>query len=236
MKRLIPLIQGRRVMKRLLFCLVAAAIMLSAAVQGAAAAGNDWMKRMDAPKDESSAGIPQYAALKAGVYFPEITVNGRNRSFDTGTGFEVGYGIRALRFLAVEGALGYFESDHISDHPDYFNDPVYQLSVFPITITLKAIAPIFNVVELYALGGAGMNYLMLQKKTSTNASNTVVNVKESDEFTNSYHYGGGIGLKLGASSAISVEARRIENLKSTMLGDSFDISGTLLYGTVTLGF
>jgi hypothetical protein len=222
------------VMKRLVYCLLAALSLLSSTGQNAAAAGNDWMKKKDAPKS-GSVELSQYAVMRAGGYFPEISVNGRGKKFDIGTGFEAGYGIRALRFLAVEGAFGYFDSDYLSDHPDYFNDPVYLLSAVPMTLTLKAIAP-FEGIELYALGGAGMNYLMLKKQTSPNAGNTVVNEHRSDDFTKSFHYGGGIGLNLGKSSSLSIEVRRIEALSSTMLGDTFDISGTFLYGSVTLGF
>lgn len=221
-------------MNRILYCLVSALFLLSSAGQGAIAAGNDWMKKKEAPKG-GSVEISQYAVLRAGGYFPEISVNGSGKKFDIGTVFEAGYGIRALRFLAVEGAFGYFDSDYLRDHPDYFNDPVYMLSAVPMTLTVKAIAP-FDGIELYALGGAGMNYLMLTKQTSPNAGNTVVIEQKSDDFTSSFHYGGGIGLNLGKGSSVSVEARRIENLSSTMLKETFDISGTFLYGSVTLGF
>jgi len=143
------------------------------------------------------------------------------------------YGIRPLPYVAAEATIGYYETDYLREDPtlthDYAVDPFYSLSVVPMALTAKAIAPL-GLIDIYALGGAGMQYLMAKKRISANQE------LEDDDLTTALYYGGGIAFKLGGAGSFAIEVKRIEQLKSTMMGSTFDISGTFLYGSVTMGF
>ena len=220
------------------FPLLAALCLVSVAAGGVerVEAGTfDWVKaREKAEAANGRQGLGQYFTLKGGGFFPEISVDGHKTHFDVGTGAEIGYGLKPLPYVAVEATIGYYEADHISDHPDYFHDPVYLLSVVPMSLTAKLIAPV-GFAEIYALGGAGMHYLIAKKRYAATASNTPVLDVDDDDVTTGFHYGGGVALNLGSAS-LGIEVRRIEGVKSTIVGNSFDISGTCLYGAITMGF
>ncbi|MBI5657559.1 MAG: outer membrane beta-barrel protein [Geobacter sp.] len=209
--------------------LLAALLLLPVQAQ---AADFDWMKARDSVGQDGS-GIQQYLTFKGGGFFPDVRVDGRSLDFDTGTGAELGYGIRPLPYVAAEATIGYYETDYLKDDPllthDYAADPFYSLSAVPMALTAKAIVPL-SYVDIYVLGGGGMQYLMAKKKISASQE------LEDDDLTTALYYGGGVALKLGGAGSFAIEVKRIEQLKSTMMGSSFDISGTFLYGSVTMGF
>jgi len=210
---------------------VALAVLLLVSVRSQAA-DFDWMKSRDSVGQQGS-GIQQYLTFKGGGFFPDVRVDGRSLDFDIGTGAELGYGIRPLPYVAAEATIGYYETDYLRDDPnlthDYAADPFYSLSVVPMALTAKAIAP-FTIADIYLLGGGGMQYLMAKKRISADQE------LEDDDLTAALYYGGGIAFKLGGAGSFAIEVKRIEQLKSTMMGSSFDISGTFLYGSVTMGF
>ncbi len=96
---------------------------------------------------------PFYIAIKPGIYFPQSS---DLDSFDTGFSGEASFGYRFNPNLAAEIGLGfiYTEGEDKVGGATYA-DREFNIYVYPITFTLKAILP-YKRWEFFGLAGAGV--------------------------------------------------------------------------------
>jgi hypothetical protein len=92
---------------------------------------------------------PLYISFKPGVYFPQ---SNDLESFDTGFSGDIAFGFRFSPYIAAEFGVGYFNTE---GEVTYMGREEFDLDVFPITLTLKAILP-YKKWEFFGLGGAGV--------------------------------------------------------------------------------
>ncbi len=111
-----------------------------------------------------------YVVPKLGVYIPTGDLD--DAGFDTGFNGEIVYGYRLSPYFALEGGVGYFQSD--AKVSGSFTDPVLgtvsgsaelDLWAIPVTLTAKGIYPLGN-VEFFAGGGVGVYFVNLDLKAS----------------------------------------------------------------------
>lgn len=97
-----------------------------------------------------------YFVVKAGMYSPQ---SGDLDEFDKGFNGEIAYGRYFNKNIAAEIGLGYFHTDASESGTEYglHFDTEADVDVIPLTVALKAIAPIGR-AELYALGGLGIYF------------------------------------------------------------------------------
>ena len=86
------------------------------------------------------AQTPFYITLKPGVYSPQSS---DLEGADTGFNGEIAFGCRFNPNIAAEFATGYFTTGN------------FDINVFPLTLTLKAILP-YKRWELFGLAGGGV--------------------------------------------------------------------------------
>lgn len=197
--------------------LVAAMQLFTAVAASAAEFG--WMKGSDAPASGGE-GVTYYATLKGGAFFPD-TID--NIPMNTGTGAEIGIGVKPLPFMAAELTAGYFETDNYDNQPDNYHQ---ELSAVPVMLSIKAIVPL-KIVEPYLTGGMGFHYAM-RKYANNNVGGTAT--IKSDDLYSAFQYGGGIRIL----DRLSIEARKVEAF--TGFADRRKYSGIQLYGSVDIRF
>jgi outer membrane protein W len=97
---------------------------------------------------------PFYAAFKPGVYFPR---SGDLNGFDNGFSGGFSFGFRFNPNIAAELGLGYFftEGEKTVVRGNSVSRYHYDIDVWPITLTLKAILP-YKRWEFFGLAGGGM--------------------------------------------------------------------------------
>ncbi len=111
---------------------------------------------------------PGYLAVKAGGYFPQDSdLDG----FDGGASLEVAYGRHVTPGFAVEGSVGYFESE--SDTFSPASAGANRLSAVPVLLSVKGVAP-FGSVEGYGLAGAGVYFVETKGPVGGSDDDTVV--------------------------------------------------------------
>ncbi len=95
---------------------------------------------------------PFYIAVKPGIYSPQTNdLDG----FNTGFSGEVAFGYRLNPNIAAEIGFGYFNSEgEYRIGGATYVDREFNIHVYPVTFTLKAILP-YKRWEFYGLGGAG---------------------------------------------------------------------------------
>lgn len=198
-------------------------VFLSWLAGTASAAEYDWMKQKADPAATETTYNNQYILFRAGLFFPDITLNGEKLDMNVSSGAEAGYGIQPFPWLAAEASFGYIETD---DYDDDLTNQHVTVQMVPVTGTIRAILPIAP-LDLYALVGGGMYYTMLK---SDNLNQYDGSSEDDDKVLFGYHYGGGISLQLGRYSTMGLEARRIETR-----WDDLDIAGTFVTAFFRMG-
>jgi hypothetical protein len=127
----------------------------------------------------------QYFFFSLGGYRPD------NDAAATSSCMEVGYGVKPLPYLALEGMLGYLQASEqrtVSAPAQEF-----VLHAIPITAAVKAIMPI-GVGSVYALGGGGVYYTRFHFNGDRA---TVPFATNDDDFATGYYYGAGGDIQFG---------------------------------------
>ena len=95
---------------------------------------------------------PFYIAFKPGIYSPQSS-----DLDDTGFNGEIMLGYRFNSNIAAEFGIGYFntEAEKTVVGATYVGREKFDIDVFPVTFTLKAILP-YKKWEFFGLGGAGV--------------------------------------------------------------------------------
>jgi outer membrane protein W len=133
---------------------------------------------------------PLYIAIKPGIYSPKA---GDLDGFDTGFSGEVGFGYRVNPNLAGEIGLGYFHTQ--GEKTIEGARPAtreFDINVFPITLTLKAIIP-YKKWEFYGLGGGGVYIVSIPHEDYNHDYHDHHYDHDKD-----YHYDARLGGFLGA--------------------------------------
>lgn len=198
---------------------LAGALQLLVAV-AASADDYGWMKPSEAGSGDAAEGVKLYATIKGGGFFPDRIAR---LDMNTGTGAEIGIGVKPVRFLAAELTAGYLETDSYDNNPYNYH---LELSALPVMLTLKAIAPL-KYVEPYLLGGMGFHYMMVKWGNSNLAGTAIL---KDDAVYSAFQYGGGVKL----FGVLSVEGRKVQAYKD--FADNKVYSGLQVYGSVDIGF
>lgn len=202
-----------------LFSVLSFVVLLHSTTAVASAADFDWMKRSEGPADGGS-GVSLYATIKGGAFFPD-KIDGL--SMNTGTGVEVGIGVKPVKFMSAEFTAGYLETDDYDNNPDNYH---LELSAVPVMLSVKAIAPL-KYVEPYLLGGIGFHYAM-RRYANNNLGGTAT--VDSDDVYSAFQYGAGVRIL----ERLSIEVRQVEAYSG--FADRKAYAGLQLYGSVEIGF
>ena len=95
---------------------------------------------------------PFYITFKPGIYSPQSS-----DLDDTGFNGEIAFGYQFNRYIAAEFGIGYFytEAEKKVVGPTYVDRENFDIDVYPVTLTLKAILP-YKKWELFGLAGGGL--------------------------------------------------------------------------------
>jgi outer membrane protein W len=147
-----------------------------------------------------------YFVVKAGMYSPQ---SDDLEEFDEGFNGEIAWGHYFNQNLAVELGLGYFhtessESGYVYYYGTRYASATADIDVMPLTVALKAIAPIGQ-AELYALGGIGMYF------ASGEIDGTIAGVGSASASDDDVAFGGflgaGVNFNLTNQVFIGVEGK-----------------------------
>jgi hypothetical protein len=167
-------------------------------------------------------GLTRSVQLKAGIFFPEST------SFDVGNGIDLVYSIKPIPYAALDVTAGYYRAER--------GDTRF-LSAIPLTVGVRGIAPL-PYVSVYAGGGAGAYYKMLQLSATTSAGSSGLTElpADSSEFSAGYYLIAGIEFPTttGMSLLLDVKHTAVERGKFGDRGISHD--GTCVYGGFQMEF
>jgi hypothetical protein len=98
------------------------------------------------------AQTPFYIVIKPGIYSPQSS------DLDvTGFNGEIAFGYRFNPYIAAEFGIGYFytEGEKTVVGATYVDRENFDIDVYPVTLTLKAILP-YKKWEFFGLGGVGL--------------------------------------------------------------------------------
>ena len=95
---------------------------------------------------------PFYITFKPGIYSPQSS-----DLDDTGFNGEIAFGYRFNPYIAGEFGIGYFytEGEKTVVGATYVDRENFDIDVYPVTLTLKAILP-YKKWEFFGLGGGGV--------------------------------------------------------------------------------
>jgi opacity protein-like surface antigen len=164
-----------------------------------------------------------YVQLRLGFYSPESSdLDG----FDRGVAIDGAYGYRFSPNLAGEIGLGYFRTTASASGGGFAADVT--LSDVPITVTVKAIAPL-GAVELYGAVGLGLHSVSISASASGIGSG-------SDSTTAlGVHLGGGINVPVSPVVSLGLDLRYVI-AKADFSGGSVNIDGLLVTGALLYKF
>ena len=158
---------------------------------------------------------PGYIGVNLGFYNPNNIWPDGLATYDTGFAFNVFFGSRLTPFFALEGSIGYFESQSNRYNGD--------LSVVPITVGGRFIIP-NPVVEPYIGAGLGIYFASLDEKNGV-----------KDDVTDLGGYLSlGVDFWLTPRVALNMEGRH-HWVKPRFKGYDVDLSGwNVLFGVRVL--
>ena len=95
---------------------------------------------------------PFYISFKPGIYSPQSS-----DLDETGFNGEIAFGYRFNPYIAAEFGIGYFytEAEKKVVGPTYVDRENFDIDVYPVTLTLKAILP-YKKWEFFGLAGGGV--------------------------------------------------------------------------------
>jgi len=163
------------------------------------------------------AETPFYITLKPGVYSPQSSdLEG------IGTGFngEIAFGYRFNPNIAAEFGIGYFTTEY------------FDINVFPLTLTLKAIIP-YKRWELFGLAGGGV-YIVSAYDYGDSDTDAVLGG----------YLGGGLHYNITPNIFLGAEGKYLwtdkAKLSQSIYGTSFDVrfrlDGIIVNGVIGLKF
>jgi opacity protein-like surface antigen len=189
---------------------------------------------------------PFYATLKAGIYSPQT---GHNDDFQTGPYGEVAVGWRFHRHFAAEMGLGGFYTeakDRFSFPAGIIGEEKAEVSVTPITFTLKAILP-YRKWEFFGLGGVGVYFVYADFRSRVQVSGPATLLladldDDDDDAVFGAHLGLGFHYNITPNVFVGAEGKYLWTGKANMDDAStglsslseFKLNGIL--ATAVLGF
>ena len=166
--------------------------------------------------------LQQSVQLRVGGYFPE------SKSFDAGTGIDLIYSVKPFPYAAVDAGIGYFRAED--------GNAAY-ISALPVTVSARAILPL-QYVNVYAGGGIGVYYKMLQLELHDPHLGTGMTELPADQSEFSFGYHAGAGIEIPTTNGLSL----LLDCKYVFVNQgkfkSYDIKhdGAFVYGGFALNF
>lgn len=170
-----------------------------------------------------------YVAVKPGAFFPTGDLD--DKGFGTGFAGELTMGNYLTRNLALEAAVGYFQTDAslntatVSEEDDIW--------VIPVTATIKGILPIQGGLELSAGAGAGLYFANIRAKGSTAAGHFS---NDGSDTAIGGHVVAGLTYNFPRKAFIGVEGKYIFTNKIDLLGSKIHLNGFTLTGVLGIRY
>ena len=167
-----------------------------------------------APPVQKNIMIPNYFAVKAGIYSPQekwdvLDAGVFEYSLDTGFNGELVYGHYFSRNWALELGIGYFQTS--GDDTSFDVKSKSSIDVMPLTVAIKGIIPA-DKFEIYGIGGIGAYFVWADEKLN--------GVKFSDEdILFGGFLGAGINYNITPTAFLGLEGKYLWTDK-TNLSDS----------------
>lgn len=178
-----------------------------------------------------SKGLPSnYAVLKAGGFFP---AGSDLDDIDADTGFhgEVAFGHYVAPGFAVEGGVGYFETEGTLSAAGASREEKFE--IIPLTLSLRGQVP-YGRYEPYGFIGLGAYFV--EDKISGSVPALGVSGSSSDDDTSlGFHIGIGGNYTLMNNLFVGVEVRYLY-LETSTFDVDFTIGGVTLTGNVGYRF
>lgn len=167
-----------------------------------------------APPVQKNIMIPNYFAVKAGIYSPQekwdvLDAGVFEYSLDIGFNGELVYGHYFSRNWALELGIGYFQTS--GDDTSFDVKSKSSIDVMPLTVAIKGIIPA-DKFEIYGIGGIGAYFVWADEKLN--------GVKFSDEdILFGGFLGAGINYNITPTAFLGLEGKYLWTDK-TSLSDS----------------
>ncbi len=176
-------------------------------------------------------GIPQnYVTLKLGGFFPQ---SGDLDDIDADSGFdgEIALGHYVAPGFAIEGGLGYFETEGgLSSTLGSFDE---KFRVIPLLFTLRGQVP-YGRFEPYGFVGIGVYFV--EDKLSGSIPSLGLSGSDSDDDTSlGFHVGLGGNYTLPNNLVLGIEGRYLF-VETSTFGVDFRLDGITLTGTIGYRF
>lgn len=150
-----------------------------------------------------------YVAFRIGSIMPKADdLDG----FDNGLAVEGAVGFKADRNFAFElgvgrSAMSASESGYVYDGVNYYAATMEaNIVVYPVTATVKLIAPLQQ-VQLYGLIGGGVYFMT--SEVSLNVEGYPSESVEGDANPFAFHVGGGLDVRISAKASVGAELKYI---------------------------
>jgi len=174
----------------------------------------------------AQAQAPFYIAFKAGIYSPQSSdLDG----FDTGFNGEFAFGFRFHPNIAAELGFGYFntEGDKTVVGATHVARKNYDIDVWPITFTLKAILP-YQRWEFFGLAGGGLYSVSIPYDVEGHHHQYYYYYDDYDSVLGGY-LGAGIHYNISPRIFVGVEGKYLwtEQAKFMNIEDRFRLDGII---------
>lgn len=182
---------------------------------------------ISAPFSDAKGLPPNYMTLKLGGFFPQSS-DLDDIEADAGFHGEIALGHRVAPGFAIEGGIGYFETDAgVTNTLVSFDE---QFRVVPVTLSLRGQVP-YGRYEPYGFVGIGVYFV----EDKISASLPVPVSDSDDDASLGFHVGLGGNYTLSNNLFLGVEVRYIF-LKTGTFGVDFRLDGITLSGNVGYRF
>jgi opacity protein-like surface antigen len=188
-----------------------------------------------------------YLTVKPGLYSPQTN---DLEDFDTGFNGEISFGRQYNKNFAAEMGLGYFTTKGEQRSSGRVNGITYsatadeQITVVPVTLTLKGIYPI-NKWELFALGGIGAYIVSGDLKLNIAANGlSISDTVEDTKTIFGAHLGLGVHYNITPTFFVGVEGKYLLTSEAKLKGElstipveaKFNLNGILATAVIGLRF
>lgn len=173
---------------------------------------------------------PNYVVVKGGVFIPGGDLE--DDDYDTGLNGEVAYGRYFHPNFALEGGLGYHETETSEDNLDV------NLSIIPVTVTAKGV---YNTNRIEVFGGAGVG--VYAAVVDLDRKDVTTGIKASDDDADAVfglHVLAGANFNVSGKIFIGVEGRYTwtGDAEFHLFGDGYEsnLNGYSVTGNVGFRF
>lgn len=189
---------------------------------------------------EDTKNKTNYFAVKAGMYLPRD--NESDADFNDGFNGELAFGHYFTPYFAIEGGIGYFETD-ISARGNNFSlgffDADHEVSVIPITATIKGVYPFVN-GEYYIGLGVGAYYEDFDGKWDTTNFGRIS--LDDEDTVVGFHFMTGVLFNISKNTFLGAEWKIIwtddaefeDTFSGGRIGVELDLDSNIL--TANLGY